>query len=303
MGQYGSILSNFLYESFPPEPKFSAADVPDLTGKVIIVTGGNSGVGKETIKTLLTKNAKVYMACRSKEKADAAITELMKDTGKTAHFLELDLANLRAVKKAAETFSSQEKELHILYNNGGVMWTPIEMLTEDGYDVQFGTNVLGHFYFTKLLLPLLLETAKSAPDGKARVITVSSVTRHGVSKIEYDTIKDGPKRQKMGYRILYYQSKFANAVFSRELARRYGDQGIVAIACNPGNLRTNLMQHANSLDKFLIDKLLLYDVSYGALTQLWAGTSPEAKDHNGAFFIPWAGEELWNWLEGQVKGI
>lgn len=123
----GSSLSVLQYipavyrQSFPPKPQFTTEQMPDLTGQVMIVTGGNTGIGRETVKALLQHNAKVYMATRSKARADTAIRELKEQTGKEAIFLELDLASLRSVRKAAEEFRSKEQELHVLFNNAWVL--------------------------------------------------------------------------------------------------------------------------------------------------------------------------------------
>jgi len=171
MGNLFSIIA----ESFPPHPIFTVDDIPDLSGQIIIVTGGNTGIGKETVKELLNHDAKVYLAARNQEKAFAAIKELSEVTGKEAIFLKLDLSDLKGIKAAAEEFLSKETQLHVLFNNAGVMVPPVEQLTADGYDLQFGTNVLGHFYFTKLLLPTLIATAKTSSDGKARVVNTSSL--------------------------------------------------------------------------------------------------------------------------------
>ncbi|KAK7682530.1 hypothetical protein QCA50_014330 [Cerrena zonata] len=266
-------------QSRPPKSKFSTDQIPDLTGRVVIVTGGNVGVGKETVKALLEHNAKVYMGSRSKNKAEAAIKELKETTGKEAIFLELDLGSLASVQKAAEEFLSKENELHQLYLNAGVMTPPIELLTADGYDLQFGTNVIGHFLFTKLLLPALLAGKQSSPDKHARVIATSSSAAY-FSTINYDTLRDGPARKKKGTQQLYAQSKFGNAVFARELARRYGSEGIIAMSCNPGNLKTDLQRHLSPIQKGAINALL-YPASYGALTQLWGGTMPETLQYNG----------------------
>ncbi|KAG8997944.1 hypothetical protein FRB90_012407 [Tulasnella sp. 427] len=108
-------------ELFPPTPTFDPArDIPDLSGKVMIVTGGNTGIGKETVKALVAKNAKVYMASRSRSRADQAIADIREQTGKDAIFLELDLANLDSVTRAANEFKRQEHELHVLFNSGQV---------------------------------------------------------------------------------------------------------------------------------------------------------------------------------------
>ncbi|KAG8916336.1 hypothetical protein FRC03_001026 [Tulasnella sp. 419] len=317
MGHY---YSTGLYgQVFPPASKFNPGrDIPDLTGRIMIVTGGNTGIGKETVKALLGKNAKVYMASRSKSKAEEAIKELKSLTGKEAHFLELDLASLDAVTKAANEFKRRESQLHVLFNSGGVMVPPIEQLTADGYDLQFGTNVLGHAHFTLLLLPELIEGAKTSPDGKARVINTSSSAAYfvGGEGVRYETLKDGPERRNMGPNGLYSQSKFANALFSNELAKRYADQGIVSNAVNPGDIKSDLQRNLSSITRRILDYTFLYPTPMGALTQLWAGVSPETKDLNGQFMIPWArlgtagkyvkklgeAEKLWDWVEEQRKG-
>ncbi|TDL20586.1 NAD(P)-binding protein, partial [Rickenella mellea] len=307
------ILVSLISQGFPPKSKFEVKDIPDLTGKVVIVTGGNTGIGKETVKALLTHNAKVYLAARSKEKAEEAIRDLQKDTGREAIFLQLDLADLSNVRKSAEAFLSKEQELHILFNNGGVMFCPIDQLTKDGYDLQFGTNVLGHFFFTQLLMPALINAAKSSPGTKARVVTTSSFANY-IGDLKWDTFGDTPARKKTSSQDLYSQSKFGNVVFARELARRYADQGILSFSLNPGNIQTDLQRHLGARTRGLMN-YMLYDPPYGALTQLYAGTSPEVVDLNGEFFIPWArkgkphpktqdpavGEKLWEWLEAQVQ--
>lgn len=279
----------------------------------MIVTGGNTGIGKETVEALLEHNAKVYMACRSQEKADAAIQELKAKTGREAIFLHLDLSSLASVKKAAEEFLSKERELHVLFNNAGVMWPPMDWLTEDGYDLQFGTNVLGHWYFTELLMPALLAGKHTSPDGHTRVVTTSSSGAY-FDTVNWDSFRDGPARRKLGTYTLYNQSKFLNVVVAREVAKRYGDQGIISVSCNPGNLKTDLQRHTTPLQHRIID-LMLYPARYGALTQLWGGLMPEPLEHNGEFLVPWArpgrcrpeayddaiGERLWNYLQEQVK--
>ncbi|KAG8678437.1 hypothetical protein FRC08_017779 [Ceratobasidium sp. 394] len=156
------IAYSLFCETFPGKPDWSTDQIPDLTGQTMIVTGGNAGIGRETSKALLNKNAKVYLAARSKSKADKAIEWLKTETGGRAPiFLELDLADLASVRQAAEEFRRKEPELHVLFNNAGVMVSPVELKTADGYDLQFGTNVLGHYLFTTLLLPTLIHTAQT----------------------------------------------------------------------------------------------------------------------------------------------
>ncbi|KAK0196267.1 NAD(P)-binding protein [Armillaria mellea] len=307
---YAVNFCRLLAQSFPPSPKWSADDIPDLSGRVIIVTGGNTGIGKETIRALLRRNAKVYMAARDEMKAHSTIRELLKDTGKEAIFLKLDLANLESVREAAVEFKSKETELHVLFNNAGVMWPPLDQISADGYDLQFATNVMGHFLLTHLLLENLKAGARSLPEKKSRIINTSSGTIYLTHRIDWETLVDGPKRRGSSTEALYYQSKFANVLFSNELARRYGDEEIISISLNPGNIDSELLRHKPPIFQYL-SPYILYSTTYGALTQLWAGTTPEALACNGMFLAPWArigrpnpctddpavAKKLWDWLE------
>ncbi|KAG8919418.1 hypothetical protein FRC01_001299, partial [Tulasnella sp. 417] len=237
MGFVGTVL-RFLDQMFPPSPTFnSETDIPDLTGKVAIVTGGNSGLGKETVKRLLLRNAKVYMASRSQTRAEEAIRDLKEQTGKDAIFLELELSGLEKVTKAANEFKSKETELHLLFNSAATLGTPLEQLTDDGIDLQFGTNVLGPAHFTLLLIPELIAGAKSSPDGKARVVNVSSggVYLNHWNLLDWKALEpEGiAERRRLGAVMLYNQSKYGVVAFSNELARRYADQGIISNAVNP----------------------------------------------------------------------
>ncbi|THH17471.1 hypothetical protein EW146_g3340 [Bondarzewia mesenterica] len=304
MGQAASILS----QTFPPSSHFSANDIPDLTGRIALVTGGNAGIGKETVRALLEHNATVYLAARSREKAEVAIAELKESTGKEARFIQCDLASLKSVRDAAAQFLTKESELHILFNNGGVLNPPMDQLTVEGLDLQWGVNCVGPFLLTTLLLSALLYGAKSSPDGKSRVVNTSSIAAYG-DVIHWDSFKPGKARDRMGALRLYMQSKHADVVFARELGRRYGES-IVSTAVNPGNIRTTLYRHYPSvLERILF--LSMYSPQKGALTQLWAGTSPETVDFNGKFLIPFArvgecraaannpeiGKRLWEYFE------
>ncbi|RPD56665.1 NAD(P)-binding protein [Lentinus tigrinus ALCF2SS1-6] len=232
-----------IVQMFPPKPKFSVDQISDLTGRVALVTGGNVGIGYETTKALLQHNAKVYLASRSKEKADAAIASLKEATGKEPIFLELDLAHLASVKKAAEEFLSKEHELHILFNNA---------LTKDGYDLTFGTNCIGPWYFTELLMPALLEGVKTSPDHHARIVTTSSSAAYFKGGIlNYELFKDGPARRKATSTVMYYQSKFVclrgNVVVARQVAKRYAEKGIASVeygieAFDAGNIQSSFQR-------------------------------------------------------------
>ncbi|KAI9434783.1 NAD(P)-binding protein [Lactarius indigo] len=309
----GSTLSVLPY-AFPPKPTWGVDNIPDLSGKVILVTGGNTGVGKETVKQLLARNAKVYLAARSAQKANEAIAELKNETGKEAIFLELDLSDIPAVRKSAQEFLSKESQLHVLINNAGVMMSPKEMLTAQKYDLQFGTNVIGHWLFTELLLPALFAATDTSPSHeKARVVTVSSSANYSTTGLDFDAFTDGPARTQYSKLELYSKSKLGNIIVAREVARRYGDK-IVSTSLNPGNIRTDLLRHQPGW-RNAIFYWLMYPIPLGALTQLYCATAPSAADANGKFFNPWArlgepnkaaldpqvGERLWSWLENETK--
>ncbi|KAF7349754.1 NAD(P)-binding protein [Mycena sanguinolenta] len=332
---------------FPPEPKFSVDHIPDLSGKVMLVTGGNAGaantcgllshevtlltpisprlegIGKETVKALLAHNAKVYLGARNRDKACKVIAELKTETNQEAEFLLLDLADLPSIKAAAEEFMRKETKLHVLFNNGGVMIPPVEQVTAQGYDLQFGTNVLGHFYLTTLLLPTILATAASAPRGTVRIIHTSSFASQvwGNKPIEYASLKDSTgfqnaARKQLGPTKLYQQSKFGNVIFSNELHRHFAEQGVVSVSLHPGIIRTELDRHRKGVAKVLIG-MLQHSAPRGALTQLWAGTSQEGAKMGGKYLIPFArygsapeltskpevGRELWKWCEEQVAAV
>ncbi|KZV84163.1 NAD(P)-binding protein [Exidia glandulosa HHB12029] len=305
-------LYQVLSQSFPPPPTWSVDDMPNQSGRVHLVTGGAAGIGLETTKALLMKDATVYIATRNRRKAEAAIALLKEETGNEAHFLELDLASLESVKRAATEFLAKETALHVLYNNAGVLFTDMKLMTVDGYDLQFGTNVLGHFYLTRLLMPALIA-------GQARVVNVSSVMPLILTAptSSFDYLTDGPDRRKLslGKYRMYGISKLGNILHAKELHRRYAQDGIVATAVNPGILKTDLYKTMPSRFRRWIYDRLLYPPPFGAITQLYAGTAPEGASMGGQFLVPWArigptsveasdadlARRLWDWLEEQVR--
>ncbi|KAF7980510.1 hypothetical protein HWV62_38024 [Athelia sp. TMB] len=309
------VLISIINEGLPPRSKFSVDDIPDLSGKVMLVTGGNRGVGFEIVKALLNHNAKVYMATRSEEAANKAIAQLKEITGREAFFIELDLSSPKSVKATAENFLSKETELHTLFNNAGVMGPPLAQVSVDNYDYSWATNLMGPYLLTTLLMPALLAGAKSSLDGKARVVNTASIM-HRLGGINFDTFVDGPSRIKFGETALYCQSKNATVVLSQELARRYGKHGIVSTAVNPGNLDTDLLRHLEWIEKAVM-RPLMYPARFGALTPLYAGTSTASASFNGKYFIPWAregtprpdtqdeviGKRLWAWLEEHTQAV
>jgi NAD(P)-dependent dehydrogenase (short-subunit alcohol dehydrogenase family) len=291
----------------------------DLTGRIVLVTGGNGGIGYYSAKKLLEKNAKVYIGARDSQKSHNAIKALKEETGREPILIPLDLSDLHNVRKAAEIFLSKESKLDVLLNNAGVMAQPIDQLTKDGYDGQFGVNVLGHFHLTTLLLPALLATPSP------RVINVSSVGHNfapGKIGFYWEKLK-GPKKGSMlpvvsfieRYRY-YGQSKLGNILLTNELVRRYGDKGLISIAVHPGFINTELTRYHNSILAGLTSKLAL-PTSLGAVTQLFAATSPEAAELNGKYLVPLAqvgapsanaldkelGIKMWDYCENELKAF
>ncbi|MHA2231662.1 MAG: oxidoreductase, partial [Candidatus Hodarchaeales archaeon] len=212
--------------------KWRNDDIPDLTGKTTIVTGANSGTGFQTSKILASKNTTVIMACRSLEKgAEAARTIQEEHLNASTKVMELDLADLSSVRSFAEEFKQNYTSLEILINNAGVMQTPSHK-TADGFELQLGTNHLGHFALTGLLLEPLLQAKE------ARVVTMSSAA-HSRGKIHFDNIN---LEKKYGRTKAYAQSKLANLLFAYELQRKFESKATSAISVgvHPGYTATNL---------------------------------------------------------------
>jgi retinol dehydrogenase-12 len=251
---------------------------------VYIVTGSNSGVGKELAQILYSKNAKVYVAARSEDKARGAIESIEQNTPKSTGelvFLPLDLADLSTIKESVTKFSSKESKLHVLFNNAGVMAPPQGSKTAQGYELQLGTNNIGTFMFTKLLTPFLVSTAKTEPAGTVRVVWVASSAADGLSPspggIPMDNL-DYHKDQSPMYK--YGVSKAGNYLHATEFAKLYKADGIVSIPLNPGNLNSELYRSQGSIVSFILKKLVLHPPIYGAYTELYAGLSPKITIEN-----------------------
>ncbi|KAJ6577014.1 NAD(P)-binding protein [Mycena vulgaris] len=280
---------------FPPGPTFiPERDIPDLSGKVVLVTGGTSGIGYHSVKELLLKGATVYLAARSAEKGAQAVAELERETTKTAKFLELDLADLRSVRRAATEFLHQESKLDILFNNAGVMEPPTHMLTAQNIDLQFGTNVVGHFLLTELLIPALSASSKSQRH-PARIINVSSSGHRNAPPgpgIEFGSLTGGEERDSwiskwslaIAPTCLYGQSKLGNILVSNHFAEKYQDT-LVSTALHPGGIRTELRRYGRGMMHAIKDRLL-YPPSIGTLTQLWAATAASPADITGQYLVP-----------------
>jgi NAD(P)-dependent dehydrogenase (short-subunit alcohol dehydrogenase family) len=211
---------------------WGVGDIGDLTGKVALVTGANSGIGYETASALAGHGAHVVLACRNQEKARRAFDELENDLDRSSlQLLTLDLSDLVSVRRAAAEFLAEHARLDLLINNAGVMGTPYRQ-TADGFELQMATNHLGHFALTGLLLDRLVTTERS------RVVTVSSLM-HRMGRIPFNDVAGNTVRNTW---LNYGTSKLANLLFVAELDRRLRGAGLptMAVAAHPGWTRSNL---------------------------------------------------------------
>ncbi|PPK68150.1 oxidoreductase [Actinokineospora auranticolor] len=257
-------------------PGWTAADIPDLTGRTYVVTGGNSGLGFETAKQLAAHGGHVILTARDPEKGRDAVERITAEHAEASvESRLLDLADLDTV----EVFAAGIRELDALVNNAGVMMPP-RTLSAQGFESQFAVNHLGHFALTARLLDVL----KEAPD--PRVVTVSSFL-HRRGRIHFDDLHGEHKYSRAGY---YAQSKLANVVFGLELHRRLRANGIAvaSILAHPGYSATNLQSNGPTgvakLALKVSTRFMAQDVTMGALPQLFAATSPNAE--SGQFIGP-----------------
>jgi NAD(P)-dependent dehydrogenase (short-subunit alcohol dehydrogenase family) len=282
----GGLLTQF----FPPSPAFTDKDVSSLVGKIFIVTGGNSGIGYELVNLLYSKGGTVYIASRSPTKINSAIKEI-KDIHKTSpgHIksLVVDFSDLTTIYDCVSSFLAQETRLDVLWNNAGIAQVPAGSLSVQGHEAHMGTNCLGSFLMTKLLLPILIQTAQPLPRASVRVVFTSSgiidlnAPPGGVSMIEL-----APGNHSKDKARNYSASKAGDWLLASEFDRRIRKDGIACIALSPGTLKTK------GWDKSLFLKLLftpfLYEPKMGAYTLLWAGLSQDVTcEDGGRFAIPW----------------
>ncbi len=260
-------------------------DMPGLEGKVAIVTGSNVGLGLNSVKALASKGAQVVMACRNLSKAEAALKEVLAEQPNAkVEVMQLDNASQASVKAFADAFKAKYDQLDILMNNAGVMAIP-RQLTEDGFEMQLGTNHLGHFALTGHLNELLAKTPGS------RVHCTSSSAAFN-AKLNLDDLMG---EKKYGRWTAYGQSKLANAAFATELNRRFkaAGQDTIANSSHPGlvmgNLQTESLSQSDSplMERIaykVFGKLIAQDVSMGMLPQLYGATATDAK--GGVFYGP-----------------
>jgi NAD(P)-dependent dehydrogenase (short-subunit alcohol dehydrogenase family) len=264
--------------------RWTAADIPRQDGRVALVTGASSGIGLETARALAERGATVILACRDADRAAGAAAQITRAVpAARIRAVRLDLASLASVRAATEEVRASCDQLDLLINNAGVMWPPRET-TEDGFELQFGTNHLGHFAFTGALLSHL----RSAPG--TRIVTVSSGA-HGHGDIYFEDLQW--ERSKYSRMRAYGQSKLANLMFTYELQRRLTASGspLAALAAQPGGVHTGLTRNVGWPVRAGVAVVLRMigqpSVAAGALPTLRAATDPAAR--GGEFYGPDAG--------------
>ena len=250
-----------------------------MDGKTVVITGANTGIGKETALDLARRGARVIMACRDMKKGEVALKDIKEKSGSTDLVLkQLDLGSLNSVRKFADDINNSEPKLHVLINNAGVMFIPELTKTEDGFEMTMGVNHLGHFLLTNLLLDLL---KKSAP---SRIVVVSSIGHSWLTKeMKFDNINGEKSYDKYDS---YGQSKLANILFTRELAKRLKDSGVTANSLHPGAIKTELDRHINPLLKLLLSPTLIFykTPEQGAQTNIHLAVSEGVEGVTGLYF-------------------
>ena len=258
--------------------KWTAADMPDRSGRIAIVTGANSGLGYDTAAALAAKGAHVVLAVRNLEKGNEAADRIKKASPNAVVAVqELDLTSLDSVRKAADELRAAHPRIDLLINNAGVMYVPTRETTKDGFEMQFGTNHLGHFALTGQLLDNLVPV-----DG-SRVVTVSSVGHRILARIHFGD----PQLERKYNRVeAYGQSKLANLLFTYELQRRLKAKGAptIALAAHPGFSSTELMRHLPGFIPDFLWRPFAQPADMGALPTLRAATDPGVQ--GGQYYGP-----------------
>jgi NAD(P)-dependent dehydrogenase (short-subunit alcohol dehydrogenase family) len=269
---------------------WTPANIPSQAGKRVLITGANSGIGYHAAFTLARKGAHVILACRDRRRGETALDRLTTEApGTSTELAILDLASLASVREFADRQLAQRQPIHVLINNAGVMAPPKRQQTADGFELQFGTNVLGHFALTGLLFPALQQADKSAI--RPRIVTIASIA-HKRGHLNFDDLQSTKSYSPMK---AYQQSKLANLMLALELNRRLrstNSSSVLSVAAHPGVAKTNLFQAwqysaientARKALSYFIGAFLNTDTE-GSLATLYAATAPDVT--GGGYYGP-----------------
>jgi NAD(P)-dependent dehydrogenase (short-subunit alcohol dehydrogenase family) len=253
----------------------------DLDGRTFLVTGANTGIGKETVRALATRGASVLLACRSQERGLRTVDEIAAETGSgRLELLALDLGDLTSVRTCAEAVLARNEPLHVLINNAGLAGS--RGMTGSGFEMAFGTNHVGPFLLTSLLLDRLRE---SAP---ARIVNVASGAHHGAPGIDFEAVRR-PTRTITGMRE-YSVSKLANVLHARELAGRLDGTGVTTYSLHPGVIASDIWRKVPRPARAVM-KRRMDSPENGARTSVYCATAPELADQTGLYYDDCAATE------------
>ena len=283
-----SVLVSFLSLGLYFADKFFAGGIcrskARLDGKTVIITGGNTGIGKETAIDLASRGAKVIIGCRSKERGEKALIDIKKESGSEAVYLKLlDLSSFQSVRRFANSILDSEDRLDILINNAGIFMVPFEK-TEDGFESHFQVNHLGHFLLTQMLIDLL---KKSAP---SRIINVSARAHMWASTSDFDNL--GKEEAYTNY-VAYGLSKIANIAYTKELHRRYNANNVTSYSLHPGVVETEIQRHLleeypilRTTSKILkpIIRIVMKNSKEGAQTTVCCAVEEGLEKFSGEYF-------------------
>ncbi|XP_062297206.1 retinol dehydrogenase 12, like [Scomber scombrus] len=247
-----------------------------LEDQTVVITGANTGIGKETAIDLAKRGARVIIACRDMEKAQEAVKEVITNSGnENVVCMKLDLSDIRSIREFAEAINKDEPKLNILINNAGVMVCPYGK-TADGFEMQIGVNHMGHFLLTHLLIDLI---KRSAP---ARIVTVSSMA-HSWGSINLEDINSEKSYDK---KAAYSQSKLANVLFTRSLAKKLEGTGVTTYSLHPGVVQTDLWRHLNGPQQFVMKMVSPFTKTsvQGAQTTIYCAVEPKLEKESGGYY-------------------
>lgn len=246
----------------------------DLDGRTFLVTGANTGIGKETVRDLAGRGARVILAGRSQERNQAAIREIADQTGNTdLDHVPLDLGDLASVRRAAETVLAADEPLHVLVNNAGLAGR--RGMTQSGFELAFGTNHVGPFLLTELLRDRIVES------GGGRIVNVASVAHFNAKGIDWDAVRR-PTATRTGFHE-YGVSKLANVLHAQELGRRLSGTGVTTYAVHPGAVASDVWREVPAGLRHVM-KLFMRSTADGARTSLHCATSPDVAGQTGCYY-------------------